>query len=72
MPLSLKAELAKDVKAGLGEMQHRHFATIATILREIPDDMFSRAIANHFADRLAETNPRFNRQRFLSACMKSD
>jgi hypothetical protein len=27
-----------------------------------------RYLAERFADRLRQTNPRFNRQRFLSAC----
>lgn len=76
MPLSTKAAHAKDTRAGLSEMQHRHFATIAYIIHsmdkvhnqehgfiDIRDD-----VAEHFADMLARTNPKFDRARFLAAC----
>lgn len=70
MPLKSETAMRKDVNSGLGEMQHRHFATIATIIRAMPDDLFSRGVANHFAEMLKETNPRFDRARFLKACLK--
>jgi len=70
MPLKTKTATRKDINSGLGEMQHRHFASIATIIRAMPDDLFSRDVAIHFADMLKETNPRFDRARFLAACMK--
>ncbi len=68
MPLKPVAALAKDTRSGLGEMQHRHFATVAAIIAALPDDMLTRAVADHFADKLAATNPRFDRKRFLAAC----
>lgn len=52
-------------------MQHRHFATIAAIIRSYrPETVASEAdaIAEHFANELARTNPRFDRARFLRAC----
>jgi hypothetical protein len=65
--LNPKAAHRKDITTGLADMQHRHFATIATIIREaeLPErDLWAR----EFADRLARTNCNFNRDRFLRAC----
>lgn len=67
--LTDKAAHRKDITTGLADMQHRHFATIATIIREMPVDVYrSEQIAEIFADNLARTNYRFNRDRFLRAC----
>lgn len=77
MPLKTASALDKDRRtAGYVEMQHRHFATVAAIIRsmakvhnqehgfiDVRDD-----VAEHFADELAKTNPRFDRKRFLAAC----
>jgi len=65
--------LSKDKTSGKGELQHRHFATIAAILAELgPNqgvfDNQRQGICEHFADHLADTNPRFDRARFLVAC----
>jgi hypothetical protein len=55
-------------------MQHRHFATIAAIIRnrfgerQTSTEWTQDDIANAFADELARTNPRFDRARFLRAC----
>ncbi len=54
-------------------LARRHFEVIAEAFRTFrPDDGASRlvtmALARHMADRLAETNPRFDRIRFLIAC----
>jgi len=69
--MTLTPESAKrkdeDEDAGLAPMQHRHFATIAKIIRSMPEA--SRAEAKkHFASALGKTNPRFDRERFLVAC----
>lgn len=81
MALSQKAANCKDLNADKGEMQRRHFATIATTIRNIPDylpldgmpgvvaPISRQAIAEHFANELAATNPRFDRARFLAACL---
>lgn len=74
MPLTKDTAHRKDLNAGLGDMQHRHFATVATIIREMGEGAMpvSRAvhemIAHHFAHRLSGTNPKFDRRRFLLAC----
>lgn len=64
MALTSASALRKDTTSGLGDLQHRHFATIATILRNIdaPAD-----IVEAFADQLRGTNPKFDRKRFLAA-----
>lgn len=73
MPLSNTAALAKDRRTGLAEMQHRHLATIAEIIRRLAYDgtmspADSEIVADHFARELRKTNPRFNAARFLAAC----
>lgn len=70
MALSTKAAASKDKSAGLGEMQHRHFATVATIIHDMAIDAATReTIAAAFAEKLALTNPRFDRRRFIAACI---
>ena len=77
MPLKPEAALRKDKTNAKGDVfQHRHFAVIAGILSELDGDSLGvsfggiakRAIFDHFADHLADTNPRFDRNRFLAAC----
>jgi hypothetical protein len=59
----------KDLRTTTCAMQHRHFATIAAIIRELPSGDDTRGgIAQHFAAHLRHTNPNFNRDRFLAAC----
>lgn len=70
MALSTKAAANKDVRTGKSEMQHRHFATVAAILRMLPlDTQTQEKVARHFADELADCNPRFDRSRFLKAAL---
>ena len=66
MALSEQAALNKDKRNAMSDMQHRHFATIAHIIRTMPGNRVRAAY--HFADELAKTNPRFDRARFLAAC----
>jgi hypothetical protein len=69
MALSETAATRKDKTSGLGPMQHRHFATIATIIRDFTyHKLPASMLAEHFADQLGRTNPRFDRSRFLAAC----
>lgn len=76
MALTTEAATRKDKTTGLSEMQHRHFATVAAIIAsmskvnnqehgfiDVRED-----VAEHFADELAKTNPRFDRARFMRAC----
>lgn len=64
--MSPEAELAKDRRAGIPQMQHRHFAFIAQIIANTKPEVRSY-IANFFADHLRSTNPGFHRGRFLTA-----
>lgn len=67
--LTSQAAHRKDLTTGLAEMQHRHFATVATIIREMPADVYGpEQVAEIFAARLRSTNPNFDRERFLRAC----
>ena len=70
MALTAETALRKDKTTGLNvEMQHRHFAAIAAIIESMDEcDTPRRIVADHFADELAKTNPRFDRKRFLKAC----
>lgn len=68
--LSKKAALRKDeiiANYGYAELQHRHFATIAAILRKLNADVET---CERWADELRFTNPNFNRARFLRACQE--
>lgn len=55
-------------------MTRQHFEFIATTLRELRRARRGfhadahRMVAEEFAARLRETNPGFNRERFLRAC----
>lgn len=53
--------------------QHRHFAVIAAVIANLDNsDVYPEPlraeVAKAFADRLAATNPNFNRSRFIAAC----
>jgi len=64
--LTERAALNKDTTTGKADMQHRHFATIATILRNMGAD---RETVERWADELVPTNPRFDRRRFIRAAL---
>lgn len=70
MPLTTDSALRKDrttaSNGSYGELQHRHFATIAAILRDTGADSDT---CEAWADKLRYTNPRFDRARFLRACL---
>ncbi|MBI1316394.1 hypothetical protein GC167_05980 [bacterium] len=71
MALTQKAAHRKDV-GKIADMQHRHFATVATIIADMktsPRDNWTHTeIAGHFAALLRQTNANFDRDRFLRAC----
>jgi hypothetical protein len=49
-------------------MTRQDFIFIASVIRDMSPVVRDRdAIATDFADRLGETNPRFNRQLFIQA-----
>ncbi len=50
-------------------MTRQHFQFIADVIREKFNDPGHRTmVAMAFADRLGDTNPRFNRLKFIAAC----
>jgi len=74
--LTSAAALRKDTANASSDMQHRHFATVAALIKSLPtvhngEQGFidvRQDVAAHFANGLARTNPRFDRARFLRAC----
>jgi len=62
------AAAARKDAIGLHPLQHRHFATIAKIISEIPSASDRYNVSQHFAGKLKATNPRFDATRFLAAC----
>jgi hypothetical protein len=61
----------KDLNAKTASMQHRHFATIARIIRDMRHSGWTAdadRVAECFARELRATNPRFQASRFLAAC----
>lgn len=73
MPLKPDSALRKDrtMPSGRAVFQHRHYAVIADIIRklELPGD-HHETVLRHFALHLRETNPNFNRDRFVAAARK--
>jgi hypothetical protein len=51
-------------------MTRKDFELIAQVLSEVSDLPYRQQIAKNFADKLANTNPRFDRERFLAACIR--
>lgn len=75
MALTTEAALRKDKTNAGATMEHRHFATIADILKRlhsIGGDKNRTWVADYFASELAKTNPKFDRARFLRACNAED
>lgn len=71
MALTLESALRKDKRnAGGTTFEHRHFASIAAMLKDLPlaSKQTKADVIEYFADELARTNPRFDRKRFLTAC----
>ncbi len=50
-------------------MTRQHFQFIANVIREKLSHNDQHLIASAFADRLGNTNPRFDRDKFMTACM---
>ena len=66
--LTNHSTLSKDKRNARNPvMEHRHFAVVAGIIAELPTNQRGH-IAGFFADKLAGTNPKFNRARFIAAC----
>jgi hypothetical protein len=64
------AALRKDrANARQTVLEHRHYAVIAGIIRDGFGGDTRALVANVFATHLAKTNPRFDRARFITACL---
>lgn len=62
--------LDKDRRTGRATLEHRHFATIAAIIRDAEISWGERLmIMGIFAQELGATNPKFDRNRFKRACV---
>ena len=59
----------KDLNTTYAPMQHRHFATIAGIIRNFGYPQERQRIAEDFARTLKHTNPNFDSERFIAACL---
>ena len=68
MPLSSHAALAKDRRKPNVTFQHRHFCKIAEIISDISEETERDRFATYFANKLMDTNPNFDRGRFIRAC----
>jgi len=71
MTLSTNAAKNKDLRNVGSEMQHRHFATVAGIIRNLNGSMSKedvKLVAEHFSADLKNTNAKFDKKRFLAAC----
>lgn len=69
--LTQESATRKDARTGLADMQHRHFTTIATIIREANVAESARQeMEDVFAARLNSTNPKFDVARFRRACKR--
>lgn len=68
MALSTKAAMRKDKYAKTPTMQHRHFAYIAQTIAKIHKPEARQLAAHEFAIAMMDTNPNFDRARFLAAC----
>lgn len=68
--LTTASAARKDANsAGKATFEHRHFSTVAAIIKNMSVTADVRhEIAQEFATALASTNPRFDRQHFLAAC----
>jgi len=65
--LTTESALRKD-RTTKGTLEHRHFAFIAATIAKLPKKE-RMAMASHFADECQHTNPRFDRRRFMVACL---
>ena len=70
--LTEQSAFRKDRNAATPSLQHRHFAFIAQTIRDMPERVNRIPVARAFADKLAQTNPHFDRSRFLAACRGGD
>jgi hypothetical protein len=68
MPLSENAARSKDQRAPTPSLQHRHFAFIASVIRDIPTPSARVEACAAFGLALKCSNPAFDNNRFSDAC----
>lgn len=76
MPLTAESAARKDKTNARGAtFEHRHFAALADMLarlHSVNGEKNRTWVCEYFANELANTNPRFDRARFLAACNAAD
>lgn len=70
MSLTSESALRKDHTTRTPAMQHRHFAAVARVIADMDylSDAHRWNVADDFANMLTQSNPNFDRDRFMSAC----
>ena len=68
--LTTESAARKDRTSGnVAKLEHRHFAFIAATIQDMELSREAKwRMIDAFADACAATNPRFDRNRFLTAC----
>lgn len=62
----------KRTAEGKPQLEHRHFAVVANVVKQEPNDIKRSYMANHLANGFERTNKKFDRLRFLQACGAED
>ena len=61
-----RLDATEGLRSNTRTMTAWQYTVIAQIIAALPHDR--EAIAHEFAGKLADTNPRFDREKFLRAC----
>jgi hypothetical protein len=72
MPLKSASANRKDINTAANgvSLQHRHFCFIAATIADLNLPWAQQdAIIKHFADACSHANPKFDRARFIAACI---
>lgn len=70
MPLSQESKLRKDERTANSrpDLEHRHFAVIADVVKQMMPLSTRTTVAQHFAKHFLARNSKFDALRFLRAC----
>lgn len=70
MPMSEQSLLNKDQRTAEGkpQLEHRHFAVIADVVKQMMPLSTRTVVAQHFAKHFVARNKKFDALRFLRAC----
>jgi len=58
----------KRTAEGRPQLEHRHFAVVASVIAQMMPLKLRKTTAMHFAEHFKERNVRFDSARFLRAC----